>query len=402
MRKLVLAGLMAGLGGIAAPAVQAENMGNLAVATSVMNRGATQVVTGRPGAPINGAGNAGAWHGAWGPRVNGRWSAGWNAPGGWNSYRRPATGFTLPSYWINPSYYIADYRGYGLPAPAYGYGWSRYYDDAVLTDRYGRVSDVRYGYDWDRFGGYDDGAYADGYDDRGYDDRGYDDRYDENRRRGNNGVAGAVVGGVVGGIAGNVIAGKGNRLPGTILGAGVGAIAGAAIGNASGRNRDEARYAPARPVAPRYDGRGRGVPRGGEPYAYGAGAPGPDGRPASYDGQWVGTWYGEDGRSYSGTYDGRFDGQARGGYAQAAPLPAYRPAPLPPQGYGYSYDSSAYSAAYGASGYSYETVDYAAPIVTTTVTTEETTYATVRKAVRKPVVRKARPKPRLVCCPCGC
>jgi len=47
--------------------------------------------------------------------------------------------------------------------PPAGYGWSRYYDDAVLVDGRGRVADVMYGVDWD---GDDQGgeAYAsDGY-----------------------------------------------------------------------------------------------------------------------------------------------------------------------------------------------------------------------------------------------
>ena len=104
----------------------------------------------------------------WGPRYQGRWYAGWRAPGGWNAYRRPAYGYVLPRYWVDPSYYIANYSAYGLPAPAYGYGWSRYYDDAVMTDRYGRVYDHRRHIDWNRYeGGYGpDGDYADapGYD----------------------------------------------------------------------------------------------------------------------------------------------------------------------------------------------------------------------------------------------
>lgn len=91
----------------------------------------------------------------WGHRINGRWHAGHDAPGGWAAYRRPVYGFALPRYWIQPAYYIADYRTYGLPVPNYGYGWSRYYDDAVLTDQYGRVYDSRSGIHWDRYeGGY--------------------------------------------------------------------------------------------------------------------------------------------------------------------------------------------------------------------------------------------------------
>src|SRR3546814_2580957 len=37
-----------------------------------------------------------------------------------------------------------------LSVPPAGYGWSRYYDDAVLTDRYGRVYAYRSGIDWNR------------------------------------------------------------------------------------------------------------------------------------------------------------------------------------------------------------------------------------------------------------
>jgi Ni/Co efflux regulator RcnB len=172
----------------------------------------------------------------WGHRVNGRWWGGWQAPGGWGAYRRPVVGYVLPGYWLQPSYYISDYRVYGLPAPQAGYGWSRYYDDAVLTDRYGQVHDSRVGYDWERYGGYDDGP-----------------RYREDAPRDNGGraVAGAVIGGVTGGLLGSAIAGPGNRATGAILGAGVGAIAGAAIGDATGER--DARYAYDAPGY-RYDG----------------------------------------------------------------------------------------------------------------------------------------------------
>src|SRR3546814_13822817 len=66
------------------------------------------------------------------------------------SYRRPVSGFTLPRYWIQPTFHIANYPAYGLSVPPAGYGWSRYYDDAVLTDRYGRVYAYRSGIDWNR------------------------------------------------------------------------------------------------------------------------------------------------------------------------------------------------------------------------------------------------------------
>jgi hypothetical protein len=44
---------------------------------------------------------------------------------------------------------MGNYHGYGLPAPMNGYSWSRYYDDAVMVDRRGRVRDHRSGIDWD-------------------------------------------------------------------------------------------------------------------------------------------------------------------------------------------------------------------------------------------------------------
>ncbi|HEX7782644.1 MAG TPA: RcnB family protein [Sphingobium sp.] len=92
----------------------------------------------------------------WGSRVDGRWRAGRDAPGGWAAYRRPVRGFALPRYWVQPGFYIANYGAYGLPAPGYGYGWSRYYDDAVLTDQYGSVYDSRSDIQWERYeGGYD-------------------------------------------------------------------------------------------------------------------------------------------------------------------------------------------------------------------------------------------------------
>lgn len=99
----------------------------------------------------------------WGPRPGGKWQGGWNAPGGWNSYRRPSRGFILPSYWISPSFYIGNYSLYGLTAPSSGYYWSRYYDDAVLMNGQGYVADYRQGIDWNRYeGGYADDGYNGG------------------------------------------------------------------------------------------------------------------------------------------------------------------------------------------------------------------------------------------------
>jgi Nickel/cobalt transporter regulator len=146
-----------------------------------------------------------------------RWGS---VPGGWNAYRAPAYGYTLPRYWTAPTYYIADYRSFGLPAPAWGFGWSRYYDDMVLTDRWGRV------YDW-----------RDSRDMRGDGWRGDGGDY-RPRKRDRSGIVGAIVGGAVGALTGNLIAGAGSRLAGSLIGGGVGALAGQAIDSGRIGGRD--------------------------------------------------------------------------------------------------------------------------------------------------------------------
>lgn len=93
----------------------------------------------------------------WGPAVDGRWHAGWRAPGGWAAYRKPVRGQAIPQYWFAPAYYIGDYQRYGLVPPPFGLAWSRYYDDAVLIDGRGTVYDSVSGVDW---GYYDDRGYA--------------------------------------------------------------------------------------------------------------------------------------------------------------------------------------------------------------------------------------------------
>ena len=76
-----------------------------------------------------------------------------------HKYRKPHRGFRLPSTFVRPSYFIGNFGHYGLRQPSFGYGWSRYYDDAVLTDRHGVVQDARYNVDWDRY----NQGYAAGY-----------------------------------------------------------------------------------------------------------------------------------------------------------------------------------------------------------------------------------------------
>lgn len=220
----------------------------------------------RPGGQWKGNWRPGVnWHGTrWGGRVNGRWFAGYNAPGGWTAYRAPVVGWVLPTYWYAPSFYVTDWATYGLPAPASGRMWTRYYDDAVLVDNGGRVYDHRSGVRWD-----------DSYD---YDDRG-PRKHDDTGKQ----VAGAVVGGVVGGLAGSAIAGRGDKALGAVVGAGVGAVAGAAIAGGGDKHKHHGKHrrGPMPPVAPDddypvapddgYDGPGAPYPAPG----YGPGYPPP-------------------------------------------------------------------------------------------------------------------------------
>ena len=327
---------------------------------ALIGAGTPAFAGGRPG--MQGPRPGMSWNGThrWGPRHNGRWYAGWRAPGGWAAYRRPVHGYVLPRYWISPSYYIANYGAYGLPAPTYGYGWSRYYDDAVMTDRYGRVYDYRSDVDWGRYEG------------------GYDDRHDAPRR--DDGVGGAAIGSVVGGVAGNRIAGRGNRTAGTLVGAGVGAVAGMAIDKAE----DAPRHAPPprRPGVGYDDGYGYEDDVVTSRDAYGRDAYGSN----EYDGRWTGTWTTDDGRKVSGTYEGRFEGDVRGAGVDydappyGGPHWGYGPGPMPGPAGGYI-----------SGGYYYPaptvTTVTVQPAVTTTTTT---TYVTEKVAYRKPV-RRVRP-----------
>lgn len=79
---------------------------------------------------------------------DGRWDAGYRAPGGWNAYRRLHRGGRLPGYWMGADFRVHDYLSFGLAAPPLGYSWVRYYDDAVLVDRDGSVWDSRDGISW--------------------------------------------------------------------------------------------------------------------------------------------------------------------------------------------------------------------------------------------------------------
>jgi Ni/Co efflux regulator RcnB len=94
-----------------------------------------------------------------------------------SSYQRPSYGYQLPSEWVAPHYFIADFYSYGLSPPASGFGWSRYYDDAVLTDQWGRVYDWRDDVNWadhdERYVGTGGGNYRDERHDRHRRDKKY-------------------------------------------------------------------------------------------------------------------------------------------------------------------------------------------------------------------------------------
>lgn len=170
------------------------------------------------------------------------WGGALGAPGGLAAYREPFRGFTLPPYWMQPGFFIEDYARYGFAAPQDGFGWSRYYDDAVLTDSGGRVVDFVKGTDWARL---DNGQFGNGAGaqfgqadfDRGR-DRGLDRGLDRGRDR-DGGLGGALIGGAAGALAGNLIGGRGDRLVGSLIGGGVGALAGLAIDRADGAGRGE-------------------------------------------------------------------------------------------------------------------------------------------------------------------
>jgi Ni/Co efflux regulator RcnB len=74
-------------------------------------------------------------------------------------YRRIDRGFALPHSWWGPRFHIQNWNRYGFSQPMHGNRWVRYYDDALLIDRSGRVHDGRYGMSWDEYGdewGYDE------------------------------------------------------------------------------------------------------------------------------------------------------------------------------------------------------------------------------------------------------
>jgi Ni/Co efflux regulator RcnB len=71
---------------------------------------------------------------------------------GHNFQRRLNRGFVVNPFWFGRQFHIGNWQSYGFVAPGPDQRWIRYYDDAYLIDRGGRVVDTRYGLDWDQYG----------------------------------------------------------------------------------------------------------------------------------------------------------------------------------------------------------------------------------------------------------
>ena len=67
-------------------------------------------------------------------------------------HRRLHRGFVIHPFWFGPQFHVQNWQMYGFAPPPRDHRWVRYYDDAYLIDRDGRVRDERYGLDWDEYG----------------------------------------------------------------------------------------------------------------------------------------------------------------------------------------------------------------------------------------------------------
>ena len=362
----------------------------------------------------------------WGHRISGRWFAGFHAPGGWNGYRAPFRGFTLPTYWVQPSYRIVNFPTYGLYAPQTGYGWSRYYDDAVLTDSRGYVQDHRSNVPWDRYeGGYAPGDYPEpdygpamgadrgvyygdervysgagyppapppqveyqqgtgqqdyrqnGYDQSGYDQRGYDQNgYGQPDPRYN--ASGYPSGQVYQSRYGferyeRCLKDRG------VAGGAIGAVVGAVVGNR---------------VAGRGDRLAGSLIGGGIGALAGVGIEKATNKCKKYLPRDDRYYPSQGGYQNGGYQNGGYQGGGYQGQPQYAP-----PTPPQPQGNPYGYQGGYYQNGWYYPAPTVTTITVSPAVTTTTTTTEEVYYETVSVPAKKKAVRKWKPKPKPRC---GC
>ena len=67
-------------------------------------------------------------------------------------FRHMRRGLIVPQFWWGPQFQVNNWQLYGFADPGPDGRWIRYYDDAYLIDRDGRIRDSREGLDWDRYG----------------------------------------------------------------------------------------------------------------------------------------------------------------------------------------------------------------------------------------------------------
>ena len=135
---------MGGRGGVLGPPAMGPNLGG----HGNMGGNRTYVRTGG-GYVYGGGGGGGGGGGAYG---GGGSFHGGGMHGGGNYPHRLQRGYFVPPFWFGNQFYINNWQGYGFYAPGEDQRWIRYYDDAYLIDRGGRIIDSREGLDWDRYG----------------------------------------------------------------------------------------------------------------------------------------------------------------------------------------------------------------------------------------------------------